>query len=197
MWAAGIAWGAWNEQGRGTTTAAFEKAYQGHEPARWDFHDASDRLTRYLRDHRLIIALTRLREHGLRLLLRFTSVGPEIAQALHREHFIFHDLRFGTSTENGSTSTPLAADGVTLLTPDTTRTVANLGRERALASTRLVIESVFANPKGQMRLEQHLTKTPAGLCVRIAQRILTLTLGVLLNTGNGCPARALAAYDGR
>jgi len=84
-----------------------------------------------------------------------------------------------------------------LLTPDKTRTAANAGRERALASTRLVIESVFANLKGQMRLEQHLAKTPAGLAVRIAQRILALTLGILLNTLNGRPARALAAYDGR
>ena len=91
----------------------------------------------------------------------------------------------------------LAADGVTLLTPDRTRTAANVGRERALASFRLVIESVFANLKGQMRLERHLAKTPAGLALRIAQRILTLTLGIFLNTLAGRPARALAAYDGR
>lgn len=91
----------------------------------------------------------------------------------------------------------LAADGVRLLTPNKTRTAANLARERALASTRLVIESVFANLKGQMRLEHHLAKTPAGLCARIAQRILALTLGILLNRLNGRPPRALAAYDGR
>ena len=91
----------------------------------------------------------------------------------------------------------LAADGVTLLTPDKTRTAANLGRERALASLRLVIESVFSNLKGQMRLEQHLARTPAGLAVRIAQRILALPIGMLLNTLAGRPARALAAYDGR
>ncbi len=71
----------------------------------------------------------------------------------------------------------LAADGIRLLTPNRTRTAANIGRERALASPRLVIESVFANLKGQMRLERHLAKTPAGLAVRIAQRILALTLG--------------------
>ena len=91
----------------------------------------------------------------------------------------------------------LAAEGVTLLTPDRTRTAANIGKERALASLRLVIESVFANLKGQMRLERHLAKTPAGLALRIAQRILTLTIGILLNTIAGRPARALAAYDGR
>ena len=91
----------------------------------------------------------------------------------------------------------LAADNIQLLTPDKTRTAATIDRERRLASTRLVIESVFSNLKGQMRLEQHLAKTPAGLAVRIAQRILALTIGILLNTLNGRPARALAAYDGR
>jgi hypothetical protein len=44
---------------------------------------------------------------------------------------------------------------------DKTRTAAHVGRERALASTRLVVESVFANLKGQMRLEQHLAKSAA------------------------------------
>lgn len=91
----------------------------------------------------------------------------------------------------------LAADGTVLLTPNRPRTAPNIGRERALASTRLVIESVFANLKGQMRLERHLARTPAGLALRIAQRILALTLGMLLNRLGGRPARALAAYDGR
>ena len=91
----------------------------------------------------------------------------------------------------------LAASGTELLTPDKTRTPANLGRERVLTSTRLVIESVFSNLKEQMRLEHHLARTPAGLAVRIAQRILALTIGMLLNTLAGRPARALAAYDGR
>ena len=62
---------------------------------------------------------------------------------------------------------------------------------------RLTIESVFSNLKEQMRLDRHLAKTPRGLAQRIAQRILALTLGILLNTLNGRPARALAAYDGR
>jgi hypothetical protein len=48
-----------------------------------------------------------------------------------------------------------------------------------------------------MRLERHRARTPAGLALRIAQRILALTLAMLLNTISGRPARALAAYDGR
>jgi Transposase DDE domain len=86
----------------------------------------------------------------------------------------------------------LAASGTRLLTPERTRTVTNERRERALASARLVIESVFSNLKEQMRLERHLARTPAGLALRIAQRILALTIGILLNTLNGRPARALA-----
>jgi hypothetical protein len=38
---------------------------------------------------------------------------------------------------------------------------------------------------------------PRGLAQRIAQWLLALTLGMLLNTLSGRPARALAAYDGR
>jgi hypothetical protein len=86
---------------------------------------------------------------------------------------------------------------VVLLTPARERTASNAARERALAATRLTIESVFSNLKEQMRLERHLAKTPRGLAQRIAQRLLALTLGILLNTLTGRPARALAAYDGR
>ena len=91
----------------------------------------------------------------------------------------------------------LSADGVELVTPAKERNEANRVRERRLSATRLAVESVFSNLKGQMRLERHLAKTPQGLALRIAQRLLALTLGMLLNTLAGRPARALAAYDGR
>jgi len=71
---------------------------------------------------------------------------------------------------------------VLLLTPARERTAANHTRERALAASRLTIESVLSNLKQQMRLERHLAKTPRGLAQRIAQRLLALTLGILLNT---------------
>jgi hypothetical protein len=147
---------------------------------------------------------------GVRLVLltdtRGLPLGYTVVPANEKEYEPLADLLTGTPAEvviadkgfwGRGYQARLAADGINLLTPDKTRTATNLGRERALASTRLVIESVFANLKGQMRLEHHLAKTPAGLCVRIAQRILALTIGILLNTLNGRPARALAAYDGR
>jgi|SRR5215210_4335042 len=147
---------------------------------------------------------------GVRLVLltdeRGLPLGYTIVPANEKEYEPLADLLSGTPAEvviadkgfwGRGFHKRLAADGTALLTPDKTRTADNLGRERALASIRLVIESVFANLKGQMRLEQHLAKTPAGLAARIAQRILALTIGILLNTLSGRPARALAAYDGR
>jgi IS5 family transposase len=148
--------------------------------------------------------------YGVRLVLltdlRGLPLGYTIVPANEKEYEPLADLLTGTPSavvvaDKGfwgrNYQARLAADGTTLLTPDKTRTAANLGRERALASTRLVIESVFSNLKEQMRLERHLARTPAGLAVRIAQRILALTIGMLLNTLSGRPARALAAYDGR
>ncbi len=91
----------------------------------------------------------------------------------------------------------LRLEGILIRTPERTRTADNAASEHAPASLRLVIESTIANLKCQMRLEQHLAKTPAGLIQRIAQRLLALTLGMLINALTGRPPRALVAYDGR
>ena len=137
---------------------------------------------------------------------RGLPLGYTIVPAKEQEREPLADLLSGTPAEvvvadkgfwGEAFRTRLEADGVRLLTPDRVRTAANLGFERALASTRLVIESVFSNLKGQMQLERHMARTVAGLALRIAQRILALTVGILLNTLAGRPARALAAFDGR
>jgi hypothetical protein len=147
---------------------------------------------------------------GVRLVLltdpRGLPLGYTLVPAGEKEYEPIADLLSGVSAQTVLADKGLwgrryrerlAAGQVDLLTPAKHRTAANASSERALAGTRLVIESVFSNLKGQMRLEHHLAKTPAGLAVRIAQRLLALTLGILLNTLNGRPARALAAYDGR
>ncbi|HEY5388147.1 MAG TPA: IS982 family transposase [Thermoleophilia bacterium] len=87
--------------------------------------------------------------------------------------------------------------GVELIVPDKHRLGERLPAEINKARIRLVIESVFATLKGQMRLEEHLAKTLPGLAQRIVQRLLALTLGMFINTLLGRPPRALAAYDGR
>lgn len=147
---------------------------------------------------------------GVRLVLltdpRGLPLGYTLVPAGEKEYEPLADLLTGTPSDvviadkglwGRGYRDRLAASGVELLTPAKERTPGNEPYERRLASVRLAIESVFANLKGQMRLERHLAKTPAGLAVRIAQRLLALTLGILLNTLTGRPARALAAYDGR
>jgi hypothetical protein len=86
---------------------------------------------------------------------------------------------------------------IKLITPERHRLSQRPPIEVAEASIRLAIESMFANLKRQMRREDHLAKTLPGLVQRIAQRLLALTLGILINTLSGPPPRALAAYDGR
>jgi hypothetical protein len=86
---------------------------------------------------------------------------------------------------------------VELITPERHRLGERPPAELEKARIRLIIESVFANLKCQMRLDDHLAKTLGGLVQRIAQRLLALTLGMLCNLLAGRPARALVAYDGR
>src|SRR5680860_302198 len=86
---------------------------------------------------------------------------------------------------------------VQLVTPDKHKLGERPPAEVAKARIRLVIESVFSCLKRQMRLEDHLAKTIAGLAQRVAQRLLALTLGIFLNLLAGRPPRALVAYDGR
>jgi hypothetical protein len=91
----------------------------------------------------------------------------------------------------------LALIDVALITPERHRLHQRPPGEQLKARIRLVIESVFSNLKRQMRLDDHLAKTPLGLAQRIAQRLLALTLAILINTLTERPPRALAAYDGR
>jgi hypothetical protein len=94
---------------------------------------------------------------------------------------------------------------IRLVTPERHRPGPRPAGEIAKARIRLVIESVFSNLKRQMRLEDHLAKTLAGLVQRIAQRLLALTLAIHLNiphrasTGlidseRNTPRRASAAH---
>lgn len=61
---------------------------------------------------------------------------------------------------------------------------------------RQIIESVNDTLKGQLDLERHGGKTIAGVCTRIAQRILALTAAIWHNDRLDRPVlRSLTAYD--
>jgi hypothetical protein len=91
--------------------------------------------------------------------------------------------------------TQLAQDGARLLRP------ARKGEpERAgthlFKPLRQVIESINATFKGQLGLERHGGHTPAGVLVRLLQRILALTAAIWHNDRTGQPVkRSLTAYD--
>ena len=67
-------------------------------------------------------------------------------------------------------------------------------RQPPIGSLRQRIESIVQTLKDQLCLERHLAKTPAGLCTRIAARILALCAAIHLNWQLGQPPRELVGY---
>jgi Transposase DDE domain len=68
--------------------------------------------------------------------------------------------------------------------------------ERFFKPLRQIIESINDTLKGQLDLEAHGGRTIAGVCARIAQRILALTAAIWHNDTIGASIhRSLTAYD--
>lgn len=66
----------------------------------------------------------------------------------------------------------------------------------SLGPVRQWIESIFDTLKGQLSLEQHGGRTPAGVMARVAQRLLALTAAIWWNWQIGASnKRSLVAYD--
>ncbi len=65
-----------------------------------------------------------------------------------------------------------------------------------LGGVRQWIESVNQTLKGQLDLEDHGGRTPAGVFTRIAQRLLAMAAGIWHNWTTGVTSkRSLTAYD--
>ena len=60
---------------------------------------------------------------------------------------------------------------------------------------RQIIESVNDTLKGQLDLQHHGGRNIAGVCTRIAQRVLALTAAIWHNDHLGLTRRSLLAYD--
>ena len=69
--------------------------------------------------------------------------------------------------------------------------------QRFLRPLRQIIESIIWTLKDQLGLENHRARSPAGVAVRILQRLLDLTEVIWHNqtTNQPSPARSLLAYD--
>jgi hypothetical protein len=91
--------------------------------------------------------------------------------------------------------TTLTAAGIDLLRPTRKGEKTRPG-EQFFKPLRQNVESVFDTYKGQLDLEQHGGRTPAGVLTRIWQRVLALTAVVWHNDNIGAPIkRSLIAYD--
>jgi hypothetical protein len=89
----------------------------------------------------------------------------------------------------------LAGSGIRLLRPARKGEPQRAGA-RLFRPLRQVIESINQTFKGQLDLERHGGHTPAGVVVRVLQRILALTAAIWHNDHTGQPtARSLLAYD--
>jgi len=83
--------------------------------------------------------------------------------------------------------------GIRLLRPDRRD---ETYRNGSLGQVRQWIESVNQTLKGQLGLEDHGGRTPAGVFTRVAQRILAMATGIWHNWVTGVASkRSLTAYD--
>jgi hypothetical protein len=89
----------------------------------------------------------------------------------------------------------IAEAGITLLRPARKGEPPRPGQQ-FFKPLRQVIESVNDTFKGQLDLEQHGGRTPAGVMARVLQRVLALTAAIWHNDTTGQPVlRSLVAYD--
>ena len=90
--------------------------------------------------------------------------------------------------------TALATAGPVLLRP-ARQGEPERGGSRFFKPLRQIIESVHGTFKGQLDLERHGGHTPAGVAVRVLQRVLALTAAIWHNDHTGQPVpRSLVAY---
>jgi Transposase DDE domain len=138
----------------------------------------------------IAFALTGAKADERQVLLDILAADPALAADRPGQMLIADKNYYGAAFE-----ATLAGAGLTLLRP------ARQGEpERPGAAffkpLRQVIESINDTFKGQLDLERHGGHTPAGVIVRILQRILALTAAIWHNDRTGQPVkRSLIAYD--
>ncbi|MDQ4039159.1 MAG: IS982 family transposase [Actinomycetota bacterium] len=135
-------------------------------------------------------ALTGAKADERQTLLGILHADPELTGGRTRQIMIGDKNYFGREFEAEFTDA-----GLELLRPARKGEAARAGSE-FFKPLRQVIESINDTFKGQLDLEQHAGRTPAGVWVRVAQRILALTAAIWHNDRSGQPVkRSLLAYD--
>ena len=135
-------------------------------------------------------ALTGAKADERQVLLSILAADPDLAALLPGQILIGDKNYFGHDFETG-----LAGDGLRLLRPARKGEAERPGSQ-FFKPLRQTVESIFDTFKGQLDLEAHGGRTPAGVAVRVLQRILALTTAIWHNDHTGQPVkRSLLAYD--
>jgi hypothetical protein len=136
------------------------------------------------------LALTGAKADERQVLLDILSADPTLVADRPGQTLIGDKNYFGRQFE-----ADLADAGLHLLRPARKGEPDRAGSQ-FFKPLRQNVESIFDTYKGQLDLEQHGGRTPAGVIVRVLQRILALTAAIWHNDHTGQPTtRSLLAYD--
>jgi hypothetical protein len=135
-------------------------------------------------------ALTGAKADERDVLTGMFTAGPDLVTARPGQTLIGDKNYYGRDFEAA-----MAGAGIRLLRPARKGEPPRAGAH-LFKPLRQIIESVNGTFKGQLDLEQHGGHTPAGVMVRVLQRILALTAAIWHNDTAGQPVlRSLKAYD--
>jgi hypothetical protein len=135
-------------------------------------------------------ALTGAKADERQTLLGILDADPDLITGRAGQIVVADKNYFGREFE-----ATLAETGLNLLRPARKGETPRVGA-KYFKPLRQVIESINDTFKGQLDLEQHGGRTPAGVWVRVVQRVLALTAAIWHNDHTGQPIkRSLLAYD--
>ena len=135
-------------------------------------------------------ALTGAKADERQVLLDILGAEPDLLAARTGQTLIADKNYYGRDFE-----ATLAAAGLRLMRPARAGEPDRAGQP-FLKPLRQTIESIIDTGKGQLDLERHSGHTPAGVLIRILQRLLALTAAIWHNDHLGLPVkRSLLAYD--
>ncbi|WEB39672.1 IS982 family transposase [Streptomyces yunnanensis] len=138
----------------------------------------------------IVFALTGAKADERETLLDLLASEPHLVTARPGQTLIGDKNYFGRDFEH-----QVAQHGIRLLRP-TRKGEPERPDACLFKPLRQVIESVNETFKGQLDLERHHGRTPAGVIARVMQRILALTAAIWHNDHTGQPVlRSLTAYD--
>jgi hypothetical protein len=138
----------------------------------------------------VMFALTGAKADERETLPGMSDVEPELVAAWPGQTLTGDKNYFGGNFER-----QLDELNVQLLRPARKGEAGRAG-SRLFKPLRQIIESVNETFKGQLDLEHHRGRTPAGVTVRVLQRILALTAAIWHNDHTGQPTmRSLTAFD--